>query len=202
MKNSICVITVLIIFVMMSECLIVDFAEAEEESRIPEYETIEEIEEEIIEEEKEYWDDFPLDPLGYRDIIKYIEIPDEVWNAAVIWGMEYHIAPEFLCAIAYFESRYKNIKNPSGAYWGVMQIHPGSHRKRMERLGVTKDDLMDVSTNMRVAADYLHELFEEYEDPAIVLMKYNGDDTTNKTTSSYANRILEYSAELERIHGR
>lgn len=46
----------------------------------------------------------------------------------------------------------------------------------MKELGVT--DLYDPRQNMTVAADYLAELFEEYGEPGMVLMKYNGDSTS------------------------
>ena len=56
--------------------------------------------------------------------------------------------------------------------------------------------------SMAVAADYLSELFEAYEDPAAVLMAYNGDSRVDEylaggEASDYANSILEMTRELE-----
>jgi hypothetical protein len=58
-----------------------------------------------------------------------------------------------------------------------------------------------------VAADYLAELFEKYEDAGTTLMVYHGErNAISKAErgeiSSYANKILERSAELERLHGK
>lgn len=62
--------------------------------------------------------------------------------------------------------------------------------------------------NMKVAADYLAELAERYDDIGMVLMVYNGDSRakdyqkTGNGLSDYANDILELSEQLEREHGK
>ena len=87
-----------------------------------------------------------------------------------------------------------------------MQISGEWHKDRMKRLGVT--DLYDIRQNMTVAADYLSELAEKYEDAGIALMAYNGDSNVTEVLSGtgkisrYAERVLELSAELERLHGK
>lgn len=130
---------------------------------------------------------------------------EEVLEIAEEVGDAYGICPEFLQAIAYHESRYIPDAD-GGSCVGLMQISPKWHGERMERLEV--DDLTDPYGNMLVAADYLAELFEEWEDPGVVLMKYNGDSRaeecaeTGAEISDYAKDILELSAELERKHGK
>jgi len=143
-------------------------------------------------------------PLGYRRYIP-TDVPIEVWLAAVKWGMIYDLSPNFLSAIGWKETRWLNVKSKSGLYWGVMQIHPDSHKRRMEKLGVT--DLMDIDQNMHVAADYLRELLDEENDSAIALMRYHGEPQSNITRylssgkmSSYAATILKLSEELEEKH--
>lgn len=130
------------------------------------------------------------------------QIPPEVKEAAEKYGQEYDICPEFLEAIAYEESRYHSeVMNAEGSCIGLMQIHQGSHSGRMEKLDVT--DLFDTDQNMHVAADYLAELFEIYEDDAIVLMSYNGDGSWKTgNISAYASRILDRAEYLEEIHGK
>lgn len=133
-------------------------------------------------------------------------IPDEVQQAAEYYGYIYNICPELLEAIAFTESSYKaDAVSADGACIGLMQVKASCHKARMERLGVTKEDLLEVMPNMAVAADYLSELFAEHEDAGLVLMIYNGDSRSDayKETgkmSSYADEILEMSAELERAH--
>lgn len=119
-------------------------------------------------------------------------------------GGEYGICPELLEAMIETESSgSKTAQN--GSCKGLMQVNAEIHADRMERLGVT--DIYDEHGNILVAADYLLELFEEYEDPGLVLMKYNGVSNAESRAESgrytaYAKKILKRSEQLERIHGK
>lgn len=129
------------------------------------------------------------------------EVPLEVQDAAHYYGDAYHISPQLLEAIAWQESRY----DPSVEYKGcvgLMQINEKWHTDRMERLGVSHDDLYTVDGSMHVAADYLAELFTDCEDAAEVLMIYNGDSgvegyRAGGEASEYATAILDRARELE-----
>lgn len=131
-----------------------------------------------------------------------VVVPPEIEALCIQYGKENGIAPELLEAICWKESRFQpDVVNASGTCHGIAQIHRGSHKARMERLGVT--DLYDPKENIRVCVDYLAELFEKYEDPETVLEYYNGDgaaaaDPTR--TSAYAQQILNVSNALERVH--
>lgn len=130
---------------------------------------------------------------------------EEVEALAEQIGGEYNICPEVLQAIAWKESRYQENAEAGGCS-GLMQISEQWHRDRMAELGVT--DLHDPDGNMRVAADYIAELVEKYEDIGMVLMVYNGDSQaknyqeTGIGLSDYANSVLELSEQLEREHGK
>lgn len=130
---------------------------------------------------------------------------DEIMRIATKVGGQYEIAPEFLASIAYYESRW-NPDAGNGSCKGLMQVSERWHKSRMRKLGVS--NLKDPYGNMLVAADYLSELFSEYEDPGVVLMKYNGDSRAEKfrkgntSISKYAENVLEKSMELERKHGK
>ena len=131
----------------------------------------------------------------------YKDVPTEIQEAAEQYGQEYDICPELIMAICYKESRYTaDITDPTGTCKGVMQIKESCHKDRMKRLGVT--DLYDVEQNIHVGADYLAELFEEYEDVAIVLGTYHGESTAQTKISIYTRTILLFSASLEREHGK
>lgn len=135
----------------------------------------------------------------YRDP----DIPEEIQEAAIKYGEEYNIQPEFLEALAWRESRYTpDAVSSDGSCIGLCQINPKWHKERMERTG--KDDLYQVDDNMNIAADYLAELFKEYPgDPEIVLMIYNGDHSYKKGhISKYAQDIVNKSQELEKKHGK
>lgn len=126
---------------------------------------------------------------------------EEAQEACVKYGEEYGICPELLMAIIERESSGK-AEAENGGCKGLMQIADRWHKDRMERLGVT--DIYDVDGNIHVGADYLAELFEEYEDVGIVLMVYHGEKNaaTKTELSDYADWILTRSAELERMNGK
>lgn len=134
------------------------------------------------------------------------KVPKDVRAACEKWGEEYGICAELLESIAYEESRYTaDITSKDGSCHGLMQIHKASHKQRMKNLGVT--DLYDLDSNVQVAADYLAELFEEYEEVSTVLMIYHGEkDAVRKgeqgKISRYAKRVMKRSESLERAHNK
>lgn len=137
------------------------------------------------------------------------DIPYEIQESAQVYGERYDICPEFLEAVAFAESSYiPEVSN--GSCIGLMQINMDcrDQLERMDKLGLSESDMYKVDASMIVAADYLRELFEKYEDPAEVLMRYNGDRTGLKKykktgeISAYAEKILDLSAELEKKHGK
>jgi soluble lytic murein transglycosylase-like protein len=152
-------------------------------------ETVSAVKTEAIEE---YWDE---------------DIPVEVQAAAKHYGELYSISPEFLEALAYSESRYQPDAS-NGECVGLMQICPRWHWDRMERLGVSDEELWTVEGSMAVAADYLAELFERYgdADPAVILMAYNGDGRLESyragtcEMSAYAAEVLANAEALTEKH--
>ncbi len=134
-----------------------------------------------------------------------IQVPEDVRQLSVELGKEYNICPELIQAMCYKESGFDPYAENGGCV-GIMQVNPGWHQDRMQRLGVT--DLHDTAGNMAVGADYLSELAAEYEDISIVLMKYNGDSSAGDAMectadiSGYADEVLEISAQLERENGK
>lgn len=134
-------------------------------------------------------------------------VPTEIKEIAEIIGNEFNICPELLEAMAFKESRYiPTVK--SGSCKGLMQINTTIHRDRFINAGWSTDEWVDPYKNMYVAADYLAELFRDYEDVAIVLYLYNGDSANAKRyrssgyLSGYVSSILNKSEELERLHGK
>lgn len=114
------------------------------------------------------------------------------------------ICPKLVEAIIERESGW-DPEAVNGDCIGLMQVSEKWHQDRMERLGVT--DLTDPYDNILVGVDYLAELFEQYEDVGAVLMKWNGDNRLSEyletgELSEYAEKVLERSAELERLHGK
>ena len=98
-----------------------------------------------------------------------------------------------------------NPKAANGDCKGLMQISERWHTGRMAEIGV--NDIWSETDNIHIGANYLHELFNRYEDVALVLMVYNGEsDAVEKAEkgyiSDYARKILDRSAELERWKGK
>lgn len=146
---------------------------------------------EIREDEDEQPFSFKVDP----------DIPFDIQDAAHYYGNAYHISPQLLIAIAWQESHWDPSAESKGCI-GLMQVYEKWHTDRMERLNITHEDLYTVDGSMHTAADYLAELFSQYEDPAEVLMIYNGDSSVEAyrqggEASDYANEILWKTRELE-----
>lgn len=120
-------------------------------------------------------------------------------------GEKYGISPYLLQAISERESMgIPDVKN--GNCIGLMQVNGKIHKERMERLKV--DDLTDPYGNIFVAADYLAELYEKYEDTGLVLMLYSMKSETafnlyeKGVISNYAKGVSERAAELEEKNGK
>ena len=120
------------------------------------------------------------------------------------YGEMYDICPELLMAMIEVESS-GNPKAENGDCKGLMQISERWHTARMAEIGA--DDIWSETDNIHIGANYLHELFNRYEDVALVLMVYNGESDAvekaeNGYISDYARKILDRSAELERWKGK
>lgn len=133
-------------------------------------------------------------------------VPIEIYQDAEIIGQEYDICPELLMALAERESRFTPTAE-NGSCKGLMQVNASCHRDRFAEAGWSYTEWSDPYKNMYVAADYLAELFDDYEDVGIVLGVYHGESGAvsrgkKGQLSSYVNQILERSEQLERLHGK
>ena len=95
----------------------------------------------------------------------------------------------------------------NGSCKGLMQVNASYHKERFTDAGWKTSEWSDGYKNMYVAASYLADLFEEYEDVGIVLGLYHGEKNAvskgmSGNLSSYVTGILERSEELDRIHGK
>ena len=98
----------------------------------------------------------------------------------------------------------------SGSSVGLMQINRINHGWLSEEVGFT--DFWDPEQNVTAGLYILHDLFEKYEDPALVLMAYNMGETGAKKlwdkgiyTSDYAEAVLQqaeiYNQEIQERMG-
>lgn len=119
-------------------------------------------------------------------------------------GQEFSISPELLEAVIEAESSGKQYAK-NGECSGLMQVNKRLHADRAKALGVS--DIWDKQGNIRVGASLLLDLFEKYEDPGLVLMKYNGFSKAERYAAQgkytkYAKKILNRAEQLEYIHGK
>lgn len=133
------------------------------------------------------------------------EVPEEYVRYCKEAGEAYQICPELLEAVMEAESG----GNPDviGVFGelGLMQVYPKYHAERAERLGVFR--LSDPMGSVFIGADYLAELFLEYEDVGTVLMLYNGTkDAVERGRkgdyTDYAKKVMERARQLERLRGK
>lgn len=98
----------------------------------------------------------------------------------------------------------------SGSSVGLMQINRINHEWLSEEVGFT--DFWDPEQNVTAGLYMLCDLFEKYEDPALVLMAYNMGETGAKRfwdkgiyTSDYAEAVLQqaeiYNQEIQERMG-
>ena len=89
-----------------------------------------------------------------------------------------------------------------------MQINLSAQGDRIAAYGLEAEDMLEPDACILVAASYLRDLFDEYEDCGTVLCIYNGNTTglreyraTGKLPE-YAAEVLERSADFEIRHGK
>jgi soluble lytic murein transglycosylase-like protein len=111
-------------------------------------------------------------------------------------AVEHNIDPAIIIAMAYKESRYKaNAIGDNGNSYGLLQIQPKWHYKRMKKLGCT--DLLDPYQNVTVGVDYLAEQIDRYGgDLAKGLTAYNKGHYAGKVTN-YAKTVIATAKELD-----
>jgi hypothetical protein len=129
----------------------------------------------------------------------YFDIPLEKSLQDYILELCYekYIDPELIFAMISVESSYKaDTIGDNGNSFGLMQIQPRWHQKRMDKLGC--DDLLDPYQNVTVGIDYFTEMLEEGGTIKWALLAYNGGP-------SYANRMTdagETSAYVTKVYDR
>lgn len=144
--------------------------------------------------------------LSYIPTEQETGIPETIYQYCEVVGSEFDICPELLMALAERESRCDPTVT-NGPCKGLMQVNASCHKQRFLDMGWSPEDWDDAYKNLFVAGAYLHDLFEDYDDPGTVLMIYHGESNAISkgeagNLSKYAQGILDRSYELERVHGK
>jgi hypothetical protein len=180
------VINIILVSILIPMLIVVASATTQK----PEVKTIQVMEEPILAELKKVNEPTIQDP---KEIISiYIE---------EICKRYKNVDPNLVKSIVYHESRYSPLAR-NGSCLGLMQVSTRWHANRAEKLGVT--DFYDPYSNILIGVDYLSELFEDYKDPALVLMLYNmrHDDAINLYNkgliSGYAKSVLAKAGDYKK----
>ena len=134
-------------------------------------------------------------------------IPEDIQTECEIIADSYNISAPFVMALIEKESSGKEDAE-NGDCVGLMQISYNSHKKLIESLGYTEDDLYESEANIEIGCAILEDLFKTYSDPAVVLMIYNGYGVRESIgraihgeISKHAKKVLERAYEIERARG-
>lgn len=174
-----------VLLLVVAAVFLIRDAEAHEAQQIPPL-VILEAEETVVGDEhmaallpEPAWfrEDIPLEP----------EVQEALYAACTETGLRY----ELMLALVRKETDYRNVMGDGGESYGYCQVQPKWHSERMERLGVA--DLMDPTSNFRVACDYLAELLERYDLPQ-ALTAYNSGKPGE---SEYAETVIGYMEDLK-----
>ena len=130
----------------------------------------------------------------HQEAISYYPVPlDHDLQAHIIRTCdEYGVDSAVVVAMIERESGFDaNAIGDGGESYGLMQIQPKWHSKRMEKFGVT--DLLNPYQNTTVGIDYLAELLERYPLES-ALTAYNSGSSGE---SEYAKEVMAYTEELK-----
>ena len=123
-----------------------------------------------------------------------VNLSVEVQECIITECGKYGINPSIVIAMIEKESRYNpNAIGDNGNSFGLMQIQPRWHTKRMEKLGCT--DLLNPIQNVKVGIDYLGELYNRYGDIGKALTAYN-TGSYNGTITYYATSVMARANEV------
>lgn len=154
---------------------------------------VEEIAEPIVEEVIEVEEP----EVVYFNVPLEEELQDHIFKLCEERGID----PSIIVAMIYRESSFrKSIIGDNGRSYGLMQIQPRWHQKRMEELGCT--DLLDPYQNVTVGIDIFADLVDEDKSIEWALMAYNGGcayanrKLTQGSVSNYVKAILELSQSI------
>ncbi len=124
-----------------------------------------------------------------------VNLSTEVQDCIITECERYNIPPEIVIAMVERESRFNaNAIGDNGNSFGLMQIQPRWHTKRMEKLGCT--DLLNPIQNIKVGIDFLGELYNRYGDIGKALTAYN-TGSYNGTITNYAIAVMARANEVE-----
>ena len=108
----------------------------------------------------------------------------------------------FCMAVMKHESEFQSDIISDTKDYGLMQINEVNHKWLSDELGIT--DFLNPKQNIKAGVYVLRQLFEKYEDPAMVLMAYNlGEGGAMNMweediySTNYSDEILDIASEYQ-----
>ena len=146
------------------------------------------------------------EPTENPNLVTYYDVPlsEDLQDHIFKLCDNVDIDPVYVIAMIRRESNYKaNNMGDGGDSYGLMQIQPKWHQKRMDRMGCT--NLLDPYQNVAVGIDYLAELMEYGKGIEWALMAYNGGPryankkAANGEITKYVERVMQTVKDLEAL---
>lgn len=114
----------------------------------------------------------------------------EISLAIQLYAMEYELDPLLVLSVIRVETGNTFDRTANrGTGWGLMQIVPRWHLKRMKKYKISKSDLYRVFYNIRVGCDILAECLDVCKgNIRCALLKYNGSEYKE----AYTSKVIRY----------
>jgi soluble lytic murein transglycosylase len=113
------------------------------------------------------------------------------------------IALPMILAVVEIESRYDSKGKSKKKCRGLMQLSMGTAKTMAKRLGMSKFNVFDIKTNVKLGVNYLSALLEENDTIGKALTIYNrgykGFVAHSKKISGYAYSVIKRSKLIQKM---
>lgn len=140
------------------------------------------------------------------NLVTYYDVPlsEDLQDHIFEMCKKKNVDPIVIIAMIRRESNYKaSNMGDGGDSYGLMQIQPKWHKKRMDKLGCT--DLLDPYQNVTVGIDLFGDLLSTGKGVEWALMAYNGGSSyankkaANGEITKYVERVMQTVQDLEAL---
>ena len=112
-------------------------------------------------------------------------IAEDISKAIIKYSFEYRIPPEFVVYLMQRESRFDVLAKSKASALGLMQVLPQWHKDKMDKMGITKNEVYHIDNNVKLGCWILRGYINETGSIEKALTKYVGG-----THESYVKDIL------------
>lgn len=117
------------------------------------------------------------------------QLDDEIVNlidsSIIKYSYEYRLPPEFVVYLMDRESRFSPLAKSSAGAMGLMQIMPSAHKDKLEKMGITVQQIYHIDNNVKLGCWILREYMNTTGSIEKALTRYVGG-----THDGYVKDIL------------